>query len=86
LIWGLPNGLQPLRPSNEAYALGSAVTAASSVFGACVVDAESGSGDGVFALCHGTDAIRRSEVGPGLKTMVMLHFTVPVSGWTLTTP
>jgi hypothetical protein len=86
LIWHLPSNFQPSRPSGEPYALGSAVTRAGAVFGACVVDTESNSGDGVFALCDGTDALRRSDVGTGGKVLVMLHFTVPISGWTLTTP
>jgi hypothetical protein len=88
LLFGIPTGVQPYRPANGSYVIGTAmVWTAANVFSQCAVDVEAGLQAYVYVIC-GADAIRRSQVGSGAGDWVAVSFQyrTPVDTWTLTTP
>jgi hypothetical protein len=86
LIWLLPNGLKPV-PDLQASSIGGFAEAWNGTTATlCVAGAYPDAGG--FAIdCQGASSLRHSDVGavPKVKS-VGVHFTMPIQGWTLTTP
>lgn len=87
LLWSLPEGVTVA--SNLATDVGgSSETWNGSTASVCIPSAYLGY-PGISLDCHGASSLRRSDVGPrgsGKVAAVGIRYTIPVVGWTLTSP
>lgn len=87
VMWQLPNQLKPANGTAGAVG-GSAEAWNGTSVTACIP--EGVAGEGVIILdCHGAATLSRSQVGPsgsGKIYSVGIRYSIPIAGWTLTSP